>query len=444
MSRRDRAPTRRTVLQGAMGTLVALPLLQGGRARAQQAPWPLRFVVFFTPNGVNPESWYPPEGSTERDWVPGRVLRPLAPFKDRLTVTRGIDMRSPERGPGEPHQKGMGGVLSGSHLQEGDFVGGDGTLAGWGDGVTIDQIIAGHIGRDTRLASLELGVRVTGSEVRHRLNYSAPANPLQPIEQPGAAFARLFGATTGAQETLRRLQLRRRSVLDAVYKQFAEIRRGAAAADRLKLDAHAAMVRDLERRLRIETAAACERPDVPPVEPLTEANMAHLVRSQMQLAVTALACDQTRVLTLQMSSGANNIRFPFLNSDPDDHTLSHAGPSDGASREEWVRRKVWYSEQLAWFLGQLDGIEEGDGTLLDHTVLLWVSDVAQGATHSHDDMPFVLAGGAGGRLSMGRYVQFAHAWHNELLLTLAKVFDVPVEVVGDADYCQGPLETLLA
>lgn len=439
-----RRPTRRTFLRGAAGTLVSLPLL-ASRAHAQgQAPWPLRFIVFFTPNGTNPETWWPPEGSTERDWIPGRVLRPLSAFQPRLTVLRGVDLRSAEKGPGEPHQKGMGAVLTGTHLQAGNFVGGDGTLAGWGNGVSLDQVIARHIGRDTRLASLELGVRVTGSEVRHRINYTAPANPLQPIEQPSIAFARLFGATTGVQETLRRVQLQRRSVLDTVYRQFGEVRKQVGAADRLKLDAHAALVRDLERRLRIETPAACDRPDPPGPEALTEDNMARLVRLQTDLALVALACDQTRVVTLQMSSGANNIRFPHLDSYQDDHQLSHAGPNDVVAKEEWARRQTWYAEQLAYLLERLDAIEEGDGTMLDHTVVLWCSDLAQGNTHSHDDMRFLLAGGLGGRLDTGRYVQLDRAYHNELLLTLAQAFGVPGDTFGDPDYCRGPLDTLRA
>jgi len=432
--------TRRVVLRGAGATL-ALPLLRVSTAAAQGMPVPTRLLVFFTPNGTNPETWYPSDGSTEDDFDLGPVLAPLEPFKQHLIVTRGIDMTSPERGPGEPHQKGMGCVLTGSHLQEGSFVGGDGTLAGWADGVSVDQVVAGHIGGDTRLSSLELGVRITGSEVRHRLNYASPANPLPPLEDPLLVHARLFADVGGGAETAR-LVRQRRSVLDTVYEQFRLVRRRASIADRRKLDAHAALVRDLERRLRVD-AGPCLAPSAPPsLEVTDEDNMARLVRLQTDLLVAAFACDQTRVATLQLSSGANNIRFPHLRSYSDDHQLSHAGPSDTVSRQEWALRQVWYSEQLAYLLGRLRDVPEGDGTLLDHTLLLWVSDIAVGSTHSHEDMPFVLAGGAGGFLRTGRYLQFADAWHNELLLTVLHAFGVEADSFGDPDFVRGPLDTL--
>ena len=441
-----RTMNRRTFLRGAGGALMALPLLQSLPARAQAQAFPRRLVVFYTPNGVNPETWFPAEGSVEDDFTLGRVLAPLRDHQRRLIVTRGINMRSGEQGPGEPHQKGMGAVLTGTHLQEGDFVGGDGTLAGWGDGQSLDQFLADRVGRDTRIPSLELGVRVRGAEVRHRLNYRGPATPLPPNEIPATVWARLFADQQQGEGELLQLTRERRSVLDVVRRQFDGVRRRVTPEDRAKLDAHALLVRDIERRLQApQPGERCLAPAQPPLlDPNDENLMARHTELQVDLAIAALACDQTRFITLQMSSGANNIRFPHLNSNTDDHQLSHAGPAAADLREEWVRRKIWYSEQFRRLLDGLAAVPEGDATLLDHTIVLWVSDLAQGNTHSHDNMPFLLAGSGGGALRTGRYVELDGVHHNDLLITIAHAFGQPIETFGDPAYCTGPIPGLLA
>ena len=437
--------TRRTFLRGAGGALVALPLLQTLPARAQVQGFPKRLVIFYTPNGTNPETWFPAEGSTEHDFTLGRVLNPLRAHQQRLIVARGINLRSAEQGPGEPHQKGMGAVLTGTHLQEGNFVGGDGSLAGWGDGQSIDQFLADQIGRDTRIPSLELGVRIHGSEVRHRMNYRGPATPLPPEQRPALAWARLFAEQNQDVGQLDRLTRERRSVLDVVMRQFERTRRKVAPEDRQKLDAHALMVRDIERRLQApQPGERCVVGPQPPVlNPDDENLMAQHTDLQIDLAIAALACDQTRIATLQMSSGANNIRFPHLNSHQDDHQLSHAGPGAADEKEEWAMRQTWYATKFLRLLDGLAAIPEGDATLLDHCLILWTSELAQGSTHSHDNMPFLLAGSAGGAIRTGRYLDFRGANHNGLLISIAHAFGQNVETFGDPRYCNGALPGLV-
>jgi hypothetical protein len=434
---------RRNFLRCGAGAVLGLPLLSS-LARAQgrpEAAFPRRLVFFFTPNGFNPEVWFPAAGSTERDFTLGRVLTPLRNLSHRVIMTEGIDLASAGLGPGEPHQAGMGALLTGSHLQPGNFVGGDGTLAGWSDGTSVDQLIAREIGRSTRFASLELGLRITGSEVRHRICYAGPANPLQPEESPRAVYGRLFSEANPADPALAARLRERRSVLDAVRQQFDRARRNVAADDRARLDAHADLVRDLERRLDA-AASQCATPDQPPaLNPNDENNMGQLAPLQVDMAVAALACDQTRVITLQMSSGANNIRFVHLNSFQDDHQLSHAGAADGEAREAWAVRQTWYAEQFRRLLDGLAAVPEGDGTLLDHTTVVWCSELAQGNTHSHQNMPFLLAGGGAG-FEMGRFLSFDHRPHNDLLLSLAHAYGVPLATIGDAQLCTGPIAEL--
>lgn len=437
---------RRTFLRRAAGASLALPLLQSLPVRAQVADFPKRLVIWFTPNGTNPETWFPAAGSAENDFTLGQVLSPLTPYQRKLIVTGGLNLRSVEVGPGEPHQKGMGGVLSGSHLQEGEFVGGDGSLAGWGNGQTIDQYLVDRIGRETRIPSLEMGVRVRGSEVRHRLNYRGPATPLPPIESPLTVWGRLFGEQMGGAAQQNRLIIERRSVLDAVRQQFVHVRQTVTPEDRQKLDAHAVMLRDIERRLALplpgESCAATDQP--PLLNPGDENTLAPMLDLNIDLAVAALACDQTRVITLQNSSGANNIRFPHLNSNRDDHQLSHAGAAAAMARNEWARRQTWYAQKFKRLLDGLEAIPEGEGTLLDNCLVLWCSELAQGSTHSHNNMPFVIAGSCGGALRTGRWLQFGGRNHNDLLLSIAQAFDHPVATFGNPAYCTGVLDALFA
>ena len=180
---------------------------------------------------------------------------------------------------------------------------------------------------------------------------------------------------------------------------------------------------------------SCAIPAPPPaLDANSEDEMGQVAPLMIQQLVMSLACDITRVATLQMSSGANNIRFPFLYSYADDHVLSHAGPSDATSIAEWSLRQHWYSSQFAYLLGLMDAIPEGSGSLLDNSLVLWCSELGRGSTHSHNDIPFILAGGAGGTVAPGRYLQFADRNHNDLLVAILNAMGVAATSFGDPDY----------
>lgn len=439
--------TRRRLLQGALAGTLALPLLASRRSVAQGRAFPTRLVVFYTPNGTNPGRWFPTPGPTESAFSLTPQHAGLQPWKERLLYLGNVAMESLERGPGEPHQRGMGALLTGRHLQAGSFVGGDGSLAGWADGISVDQSAANRIGTGTRFKSLELGVRVHGSEVRHRLNYAGPAQPLPPLVSPRAAWEHLFGDFQQPSAEHQARTQRRRSVLDAATQQVRRLRERVSAEDRDKLDRHYTLLRELELRMGSPYLDSCALPMQPAaMEPEAEENMVAVATAQLDLAVAALACDVTRVVTLQMSSSANNIRFPHLESLADDHSLSHAGPEDTASQDEWSMRQRWYAERFADLLARLDAIPEGDGTLLDHAVVFWCSELAQGNTHSHANMPFLLAGRGGGRLRTGRFVQYGSPQrHNDLLVAILRALGVEADTFGDLDYCSGaPLAGVLA
>jgi hypothetical protein len=431
---------------------MGLPGVPGfGSARAEQAPIPKRFIFMIHPNGVITDSWFPEDTGDERRFDLKPVHAPLASFKDKLVLLSGVDLACGSAGPGEPHQKGMGGQLTGRPLQEGNQRGGDGSLAGWGDGVSIDQVLAERIGADTAFGSLEIGVRADtsgGSEVRTRVSYSGPAAPNPPINDPRDLFDQLFSDFTTDAGALARIRAQKGSVLDSVGDQFNEVFKRAGAADRQRLEEHLAIVRDIEDRLEREriTGDVCYEPVRPEdLEPDSENTMPQIARAHMDLLALAMACDLTRVATFQFSNAKNHIRFPWIDSMGDGHALSHAGPSNTTANNEWIARDVWHAEQLAYLLGRLDMIPEGDGTMLDNTLVVWTSEIARGNTHSHKDMPFLLAGSAGGAIDTGRHISYeTNRSHNDLLVAILNAFGGEDTTFGDERFCSGaPLPGLV-
>lgn len=445
---------RRSFLRGAGGAALALPLLQMHQGRSHAAPgvaddgYPLRFVVFFHPNGVWPATWWPPGTPTENAFELASSMQPLQPFKDQLLILDGVDMPAADAGPGEDHQQGMGAVLSGMPLQQGNFVGGDGSLAGWGDGITVDQVIAQHVGSTTPFGSLEFGVRASafgGSEVRTRMIYAGPAQPISPIDDPMAMWTLLFSELNLSPSEMAVLRAKRVSVLDTVQGQFAALEARAGAEDRLRLQQHAALVTELESRISTEAVLgeSCVVPAAPPaLEPNSASTMDQISALQIDMMVMAFACDLTRVASIQYSNGMNHTQFPWIGSMSDGHALSHAGPTDAASWAEWSTRERWYAEQFARLMQRMSEIPEGEGTMLDHTVILWVNELAQGNTHSHQRMPFVLGGNLAGHFRTGRYLTYQNEPHNNLLVSLLQAYGIESETFGDPAFCTGPLAGL--
>ena len=323
------------------------------------------------------------------------------------------------------------------------------SLAGWGDGISIDQRIAQHIGAGTPLASVEAGIRAsayTGSEVRSRIVYSGAAAPLPPEDNPSGVWGRMFGDFTADPTEMAIRRGKRLSVLDTVTQQFDAVRAQAGVDDRARLDQHADLVRDLELRLQNEPVLGehCMVPGAPAAVNPDDAGSMHLVsQAHIDLVTMAFACDITRVASFQYSNGANHHTFPFVGSNSDGHGLSHAADEDAVAWAEWTVRQTWYCEQFAYLLGKLAAIPEGDVTMLDHTVVLWVNELSKGNSHSHQRMPFVLAGSGGGYFRTGRYLQYANAPHNDLLVSLQNAFGIEEQVFGAPEFCTGALGGLV-
>jgi hypothetical protein len=228
-----------------------------------------------------------------------------------------------------------------------------------------------------------------------------------------------------------------------VQSQFALLEQQVSASDRVKLQQHLELVRDVERRLGLGGNVTCEQPDMPPaLDPNSETDMPMVMQAHLDLLAVAFACDLTRVASLQISTGFNKIRFPWVDDEGEGHALSHAGPT--SAREPLVARAKWHAQQLAYFMSLLQSIPEGDGTVLDNTAIVWGNEVSIGNTHTLTNMPYLIAGSAGGAINTGRYLAFESASTNDLLSAIVNAYGIDTQTFGHPDYAAAPLPGVLA
>ena len=445
----SRLISRRTLLRAASGAALALPLLPSlsRRARGQELTAPKRFVTMYTPNGVIHDGWWPTNVTSESAFDLSTSHAPLAAYKQRLLILGGVDMKSAAAGPGGPHQRGIGALFTNMPLGAGTFVDGCGSMAGWATGISVDQRVASQIGVMSPIGSLQLGVRATENDVQGRISYAGDALPLPNMNDPLEVYKRVFDkflppASTPDEDKAKALLLQRKSVLDAVTAEFATLTPQLSAADKLTLDAHLTLVRDVERRLTLGVGD-CMKPDAPPLlDPVSEADMPKIAELELDLLALAFACDQTRVASFQISTALNRVRYPWLDSLGEGHSLSHTGASDTDAKAQLLRRQAWHSGLIARLFDKLAAVQEGEGSVLDNTLLLWGNEVSMGTTHTHDNMPLLMAGG-GWAFRTGRYVQYQKASHADLLVSILNAMGVEQTTFGNPETCTGPLSGLV-
>ncbi len=441
-----------TALGLGSGALFLPSLLGRRQVRAGAAMPPKRLVIFYTMHGQVTDNWRMrrPGLGEDRPWeLPlddpdpmsfSEVLRPLHEHRQHLLVLDGLSMTSCL---GDiilnEHQKGQAHSLTAAtvtRVGDGDCVAG---------GPSVDQLIADHLARPDRLRSLELSVGWTGdrSVVYRR------AGERVPIETaPRAAFDRLFPATSGSM--VDPAQVTRRSVLDGVQREFDALLPRLGAEDAQKLQLHRDTVRDLERRLDALSGVACDRPASPgdTGDQDTAAGHRASISAFNRIITSALACDLTRVVTLQMGTLSNDI----CDAPPGDmHAdFAHRVTTDAGAKQVMTRYGVVHAREFAELIGLLAQVPEGSGTLLDNTAVLWCSEVATG-NHELDQWPVVIAGGASGAFRTGRYLRWPQAtpnphqglpsWgggpfvgppHSKLWVSLCRAMGVNTAQVGDA------------
>ena len=417
-------------------------------ARASATTPKKRLIVVFSPDGVVKKNFWP--AITGPFLTPGPVrvpadlpaiLQPLDGFRDRLLTLKGVHNKV--TGDGDLHMRGIGCLLTGIELFPGNIQGGGDTPAGWASGLSIDQEIKRHLqsrpDSATRFGSLEFGVLVPNrADTWTRMVYTGPNQPVSPIDDPYQMFHKLYGRAKD-RESLQ-------SILDELREDLAKVSGALPAEDRRILEEHTALVREFEKELAAhhETVSHAE----PKLEEgVVEQNdqMPKISRMQIELVVSSLAADFTRVATLQYTNSVGQPHMKWLGIDEGQHELSHEPNSNEAAQDKLTRINAWYAGEIAHLAKRLAETPEpgGGGSLLDHTTILWTNELGEGNSHSHDDIPFVLIGGGLG-FTAGRALDFGGLPHNRLLLALAHAMGhTDLTRFGNPDYCgDGPLTGL--
>lgn len=438
---------RRRMLQGLGLGAAGLSFLRSLPSVAAPEQAPRRLVIFFSPNEpAHREEWLPPGQGDEFALTSLQgVMSALEPLRSKLLMIGGVEMKSVvDEGIGEGHV-GIGHLLTGRRVNGL----GEGNAAFWATGPSIDQEVARHLGCDP----LTLGALCGGSNGNNRISYRGANQPVDPIQDPAVAFEALFGLADLSEQELAKLRAQKRSVLDAVTGDLERLRGRVAAADRIKMEAHLDGVRALEQKLDAPVNAC--NPPTPAGIPggLVNANYPAIASAQIDVLVQALACNTTRVASLQLgNSGAGNHTpdWPGIGiSDENEHEVCHTFWSARKNRqnnpaayqharERRLALERFYYDRFAELLTKMDAVPEGDGTMLDHSLVLYCKNLAY--NHASDDMLFMIAGSGGNLVQTGRYIERAGVAHNDLLVTLGNLMGMnDLDSFGDPQFCAGPM-----
>lgn len=433
-------------------TLPFVPLLE---AHADTAHPPRRLLLFFSTNGTIYEKWLPTMDGGKLTLSP--ILAPLERHKSKILVVDGLAHNVIiEKGERSGHSAGMNTVLTGKRAKSIDP---SHPLRSLATGISIDQYLAQRLPAETKLRTVESGIYVQPySSDNSALSYLGPLSPILAENSPYRLLDRLFRDFTEPSaapkpEIVERHADRKR-VLDAVSKNLEQVKQRLPQDDRIKMDAHIDAVQGLEHSLAAgassSAARTCAKPDLgSPLDIWKNDNIPAIAKLQMDLMVMALACDITRIGTIQFGRAGAEHRFNWLGrefaTDPllavtdqakGFHALAHK-ESDPVSRALLVKIHTWYAGQLAYLLDKLEAIPEGGGTMLDNTLVVWLNELGSGGTHTHDKTPWVLAGNIRKSFKMGQLVSFPDQPHNRMLLTMLHAMGVEDKVFGDPDYCGG-------
>lgn len=401
---------RRRFLRAA-GVCLGLPwlpsLARRAAAAAEAARPPRRLAYLYVPNGVNVARWQVEGEGADFRFSP--TLEPLEPFRRDVTVISGLNHENATKGPdgGGDHSRSTAVYLTGVRPKK---TGGSDIR----NGVSIDQFAAQQLGHLTRLPSLELstdGARTSGRcdsgyscAYQYNLSWASPTKPVPAERDPRAVFERMFGASQGdgASEARRELQ---QSVLDFVKDDARALDRNLSKADRDKLDQYLSAVRDVERRIQRAESAPVELPDFKPPAGIPASYQEH-IRAIFDLMVLAFQTDSTRIVTFMLAHDGSNRAFPEIGVPEAHHQLSHHRDNP-KTLEKIGKIDRFYVEQFAWLLGRLKQVPEGEGSLLDHSMIVYGGCLSDGNKHWHSNLPVVLAGRGGGTLSPGRHLSAA-------------------------------------
>ena len=445
--------TRRRLFQ--LGGAAALTWGLTRRLRANgNTPLAKRFIVFYFPDGIvgasqagEPSLWTP--SGSETSFTLSDSLSPLAPYQSQCVFFKGLSMGPTDSGS---HPGGAKKLL---------------TAADGGNGLSIDQHLAQTVGSADPFPVLYLGAQANANNASGdmHISYIAPGATTPPEDDPTAAFTRVFGGigtTTGGGGGMPSADSARRlSILDNAKAELTALESQLGDAEKSKLELHLEAVREVEQRIQAlgtGMGASCSQPaiDTSGVDSTTlyaPELFPKILKAQTDLMVQAMACGMTRVGVIQAAHHTSDlIMSRFANTplyepgfDMRSHQASHYGAAHDPTNHQYadyVKQVKWWVGQFAYLLQQLAARPEDGGTMLDHSLVFLCSEICDGNTHLHDDMPFVLAGGGGGTIRTGRFVDVGYRRHGDLFVAIANAMGDGLTAFGDAS--SGPLPGLLA
>ena len=424
---------RRTFLRG-MGATLALPFLDAMvPAMSARAPGAPRFTAIYVGNGANMFDWTPPTEGVGFEFSP--ILKPLEPFRHRTLVFTGLDnFPGTDQGDsGGQHPRAAPAFMSCVHPKQTEG-------ADVQAGTTIDQMIAERISRKSRLSSLEVAVDridVVGTcdhsyacAYLNSMSWKTPTMPLPSETNPRFVFERLFGSGGTAEERLARVQ-EDRSILDGLTREVSKLSSTLGGQDRAKLGEYLGAIRDVEQRIAASESSNVdlEVPDRPVGVPETFKEYAELM---LDLQVLAFQADVTRVTSFMMARETINRSYTEIGLPGAHHSMSHHS-NDPDRMKDFSRLNTYHVETLAYYLKKLQSISDGDGTLLDNTVVLYGSGISDGNTHNNYNVPVVVIGGRENGLEGNRHLSYPEGTPlANLSLSLLEKFGVNVETFGDS------------
>ncbi|MBI22974.1 MAG: hypothetical protein CMN05_05205 [Roseibacillus sp.] len=414
----------------ALPFVAGLPSLQAAEAAARRQ----RLIIVFSPNGtLPPYFWQDEPGPLEELKA---ILQPLAGFKERMLMLKGLSNQI--RGDGDSHQRGISCLLTGIELLPGNIQGGSHTPAGWANGISIDQEIRNFLQNNpdtrTRFGSLEFGVAVPDrADNWTRMVYAGANKPLAPIDDPYQMLNKLYGQ--------RKDQATLASLLDDVREDLRKVSSRISAEDRQRLKDHLELVRAMESGLKRsgeEEELAHPEPKLDPNIELVNDNTPEVSRMQIDLLVNSLANDMCRVATLQYMRSVGQTRMRWLDVQEGHHQLSHEPDKNKEAQEKLLRINKWFAGEVAYLARKLDNLPEpgAEGSMLDHTTIVWTNELGKGSSHTHNNIPFLLLGGGAG-FRMGLSHDYGGQPHNRLLMSLAHSFGHHVKSFGNKKHSRG-------
>ena len=441
--------SRRTLLRG-FGTAVSLPVLDAmvpaHTALAKTAANPqVKLGLCFIPHGAVQANWTPIGEGT--DFKLSRTLAPLEPYKSQVVVVSNLahKMAAPG-GPGDnggDHTRSPAVYLNGVHPKRTDG-------ADIRAGTTIDQVAAEHIGQDTPLPSLELATEdysgLVGScdvgfscSYMNTISWRTPTTPLPMEINPRVVFDHLFGDGSNTKERLERIETQR-SILDAAMAQIKHLEGGLGSSDRNRVGEYLDTVREIERRIQLAEKQNSNSSLTVPTSPagIPDDHREHS-KLMFDLQVLAFQAGITRISTFMMAREVSYRTFPFLGFTESFHPASHH-QNDPARIENLTKINTFHVELIGYFLGKLKATQDGDGNLLDHSLILYGSGMSNSNVHNHSPLPVLVAGGAAGQLKGGRHLKYPeNTPMSNLLLSILHKAGIDQERQGDST---GPLTEL--